>query len=127
MKRKAPGTQAARCMICRVRPATAKDICTVCEGRMRRDAALGIRLEAFQPEEPQPRPKLVTTLLTLDDVDAMFTRGVNRQVLHQGARVIVESIMDPDTGLEVNRLTCVGDTWPEPPLAAVLRAEKEAT
>jgi hypothetical protein len=70
---------------------------------------------------------LISSLLTLGQIDAMLARGVNRQVLYQSATVLVESVLDPRTGLEVNQLTCVGNSWPDPPLAAVLRAEGDAT
>jgi len=90
-----------------------RGLCQKCYDRQRR--------QAKPAERPVP---LITTLPSPDEIDAMWARGVNRQVLYQSATAIVESVMDPDTGLEVNRLTCVGDTWPEPPLAAVLRAER---
>jgi hypothetical protein len=130
-KRKAPGTQATRCLLCHIRPATAKDICTVCEGRMRRDAAaaaaLGLRLEAFQPEGPQPRPKLNTTLLSLDRIAELIQAGQANGAMHKATPVapdiIIEHFTDLKTGDCFDRITCtskncqptrmaqVVDTW----------------
>ena len=54
-----------------------------------------------------------------------FARGVNYQVLYASATAMVESVLDPQTGQEVNRLTCTGPGWPDTPLANVLRDAAE--
>jgi hypothetical protein len=111
-----------------VRPATAKDVCVVCEGRMRRDREaaekLGIRLDAFQPEEPQPRPKLVTTLLTLDQIDEIIRSGNANGAMHKATPVapdiIIEHFTDLKTGDCFDRITCTSENCQPTRMAQVV-------
>ncbi len=125
------GRSRAKCKACGLRKAIfAHGVCLGCY------LARHSGSEPWAATEPE-LPALTTTLLTLDEVDAAFARGTGHAVLHTGGSSIVESCMDPTTGLEVNRLTVAdtagnvhtigvtGDTWPQPPLAVWMRAEKE--
>lgn len=118
----------ARCLACKVRRAILADgLCKDCFIAQAREAFL----KAHTPSGP-----LVTELLDLDEVAAIFARGRNHEVLYQSGTALVQSMLDPVTKFEVNRLawldpatgrelcalTVTGDTWPDPPLAPFMKA-----
>lgn len=87
---------------------------------------MGIRLDAFQPEEPQPRPKLVTTLLTLDQIDEIIRSGNVNGAMHKTTPVapdiIVEHFTDMRTGDCFDRITCTSKDFQPTRMAQVVEA-----
>ena len=83
-KRKAPHTQAAMCTCCHIRPAVTLDLCKVCDGRLRRDAAFALRkgLEvcSFAGGTMPPHAALETLLPSLEDLEARLRAAPEKVV-----------------------------------------------
>ena len=102
--RKPPFTQAALCTCCHLRPAVARDVCAVCEGRLRRDAAFALRkgLEVcpFTGGTTAPPAALETRLPSLVALEARL----------RGAPVKVEQPM-PEGAFMQMFATEDGEKW----------------
>ena len=83
-KRKPPHTQAAMCTCCQIRPAVTLDLCKVCDGRLRRDAAFalrkGLEVRSFAGGTTAPPAALETLLPSLDALEALLRAAPGKVV-----------------------------------------------